>query len=106
MIKRLIACGIGAVCALALLLPAEVSARGFSHPGLHRAHQHRMSSPYGYGPVATYAPGDYAAPVVVLPAQVAPAAAPAPAPRCVHSRETVTVPAEAGGERKVTITRC
>jgi len=105
MIKGTIACGVGAAFALTLLLPANVSARGFPHPGLHRAHQHQqMSWPYGYGPVATYAPGDYAAPVIVLPAQAAPSAA--PAPRCVHSRETVTVPAEAGGERKVTITRC
>lgn len=106
MTKRMIACGVGAALALALLMPAKVSARGFPHPGLHRAHQHRqMSWPYDYGgPVATYAPGDYAAPVVVLPAQAAPAAA--PAPRCVHSRETIIVPAEAGGERKVTITRC
>jgi hypothetical protein len=94
-----IACGIGV--AFALALPANVSARGFPHPGLHRAHQQQLFWPYGYGPVATYAPGDYAAPVV-LPAQ----AAPAPAPRCVHSRETVTVPAEGGGERTVTITRC
>ncbi len=60
MIKGTIACGVGVAFALALLLPANVSARGFPHPGLHRAHQHRqMSWPYGYGPVATYAPGDY-----------------------------------------------
>lgn len=103
MIKGAIACGVGMAFALALLLPANVSARGFPHPGLHRAHQHRqMSWPYGYGPVATYAPGDYATPVIVLPAQ----GAPAPVPHCVHSRDTIIVPAEAGGERKVTITRC
>jgi hypothetical protein len=102
MIKGTIACVIGVAFALALLLPAAVSARsGFFRGGLHRAHAH-ANWPYGYGPVATYAPGDYAAPVVLLPAQ----AAPAPAPHCVHSRETIIVPAEAGGERKVTITRC
>jgi hypothetical protein len=102
MTKGTIACGVGVAFALALLLPATVSARnGFSRSGLHRAHAH-VTWPYGYGPVATYAPGENAAPVVVLPAQVMPAAA----PRCVHSRETITVPAEAGGERKVTITRC
>ncbi len=105
MIKGTIACGVGATLALALLLPATVSARSFPRGGLRGPHAHAYW-PYGYGPVATYAPGDYAAPVIVLPAQVMPAAAPAPAPRCVHSRETVTVPAEAGGERKVTITRC
>lgn len=111
MIKRAITCGVGALGVAGLLfLPADVSARGFAfpHAGLHRGH-HFIYAPYGYGygytgPVATYTPGDYGQPVIVLPAQATPAAA--PAPHCVHSRETVTVPAEAGGERKVTITRC
>ncbi len=102
MIKGTIACGVGAVFALALLLPAEVSARSsFPRGGLRGPHAHAYW-PYGYGPVATYAPGDYATPVIVLPAQ----GAPAPVPHCVHSRDTIIVPAEAGGERKVTITRC
>ena len=111
MIKQAIGYGVGAFAVAGLLLaPADVSARGFTfpHAGLHRGH-HPTYWPYGYGygypgPVATYTPGDYGAPVVVLPAQATPASA--PAPHCVHSRETVTVPAEAGGERKVTITRC
>jgi len=109
MSNRAVNCGVGAALSVvALLLPANVSARGFAfpHPGLHRAHQH-MVWPYGYGytgAVATYTPGDYAAPIVVLPAQLTPAAT--PVPRCEHSRETITVPAEGGGERKVTITRC
>ena len=91
--------------ALALLLPATVSARGSPIPDcIARISTGRCPGPTDTGPVATYAPGDYAAPVVVLPAQAAPAAT--PAPHCVHSRETITVPAEAGGERKVTITRC
>jgi hypothetical protein len=99
MIERTIACGVGLALALALLLPAEVSARGsFARGGLRGPHTH-ANWPYGYGPVATYTPGDYAAPVVVQAAQSA-------APHCAHSRETVTVPAEGGGERKVTITRC
>ena len=113
MSKRIIACGVGAALALTLL-PADVSARGltYAHPGLHRGF-HRMVSPYGYGngygygggAVATYTPSDYAAPVVVLPAPVEPAVT-VIEHHCTFSRETVTVPAEAGGERKVTITRC
>ena len=101
MMKGTTACGAGVALALALLLPTELSARSFFRGGLHGAHRHFIP-PYGYGgPVATYTPADYAAPVFVVPA-----AYPAAASRCVHSRETVTVPAEAGGERKVTITRC
>jgi hypothetical protein len=109
--KRTITCGVGAVFALTLLSPANVSARGlaYAHPGPHRGF-HRMVSPYGYGydgyggPVATYTPGDYATPLGV-PAQAAPAVT-VLEHHCTMSRETVTVPAEAGGERKVTITRC
>lgn len=101
--KRVIACGIGVACALALLAPPEVSARSsFARGGLRGPHGHGHW-PYGYGPVATYAPAEYAAPIIVAPAAYPASAA---APRCVHSRETVTVPAEAGGERQVTITRC
>jgi hypothetical protein len=108
--KRAIARGVGAIFALALLLPADVSARGltYAHAGFHRGH-HRMISPYGNGygggAVATYTPSDYAAPVVVLPAPAEPAVT-VIEHHCTMSRETVTVPAEAGGERKVTITRC
>ncbi len=88
---------------------------GFHDPGLTRAH-HRAYYPYGYGygypygygyggPVATYTPGDYGQPVIVVPAQLTPATT-VIAPHCTHSRETITVPAEGGGERQVTITRC
>ena len=106
MIGRTVVCV--SALAVAALLPANVMARGFAfpHAGLHRGH-HFIYAPYGYGyggPVATYTPDEYGVPVIVLPAQATPAAA--AAPHCVHSRETVTVPAEAGGERKVTITRC
>ena len=120
MSKPIIACGLGAAIVLTLLLPADAYTRGltYARPGLHRGF-HRFVSPYGYGygyggyvgggAVATYTPTDNAAPVVVLPAQVMPAAEPAVTViehHCTMSRETVTVPAEAGGERKVTITRC
>jgi len=111
MIKRAVACGVGAAfSAAALLVPANVSARSFAfpHPGLHRGHQHAYW-PYGYGGlVATYTPNDYAAPVIVVPTSVTPAVLTPDVPvrQCVHSRETITVPAEGGGERQVTITRC
>ena len=114
--KRTITCGVGAAFALALLLPANLSARGltYAHGGFHRGF-HRMISPYGYGygygngygggAVATYTPNDTGTPVVVLPAQAEPAYT-VIEHHCTMSRETITVPAEAGGERKVTITRC
>jgi hypothetical protein len=113
MFKSAFAFGIGgALCAAAMLVPAGVAAKGFSfpHAGLHRGHHHHMHAPYGYGygyvgPVATYTPDAYAQPVIVMPTQFAPAA-PAAVPRCTHSRETVTVPSESGGERQITITRC
>ena len=58
---------------------------------------------YGYG----YAPG-YGGVIVVLPPQPASASEPAPPPRvvCKLRRETVEVPAEGGGTRKVSVTRC
>ncbi len=125
-----------ALSVTALLLPANVSATGFAfphpglhrgfafpHPGLHRgfafprAGLHRAFRhayfPFGYGyggygyggPVATYTPDDSAQPVIVVPAQLTPATT-VIEPHCTHSRETITVPAEGGGERQVTITRC
>jgi len=46
--------------------------------------------------------------VLVLPPQPASAAEPAPPPRitCKIARETIEVPAEGGGTRKVSFTRC
>jgi hypothetical protein len=109
------AIGCGAFGLAALLLPVDVSAHGFlakgfpaAHFGLHRGHDHHMRMPYGYGyvgPVATYTPGMYAQPVIVVPTSLAPSA-PVVVPRCRHSREIVIVPSESGGERRVTITRC
>lgn len=116
MSKLAIMCGV-VVLTLTSLPSADAYTRGltYARPGLHRGF-HRFNSPYGYGygyggygygggAVATYTPSDSAAPVVVLPAQVAPAYT-VIEHHCTMSRETVTVPAEAGGERKVTITRC
>jgi hypothetical protein len=96
----------GAVAALGVaalaLVPATVAAKGFHGGGhLHAAHRRQAYLPYG-GPVAAYTPGYYAQPVTVVPVQINPA----PAPHCTHSRETITVPSEDGGEKRVTITRC
>jgi hypothetical protein len=126
MMKRTIACGVGAAFALALSLPVAVSAKGFNFPhsgiplhNLSRSHHHHhMIWPYSYygygygyggygGPVATYTPADYGygEPVAVMPQQAAPTIT-VIQPRCSLTRETITVPAEGGGERQVTITRC
>jgi hypothetical protein len=58
---------------------------------------------YGYGDV----PG-FGGVIVVLPQQPAsaPEPAPPPAPACKRDRKTVEVPAEGGGTRKVSVTRC
>ena len=106
MIKRSVICGAVAALGVAAfsLAPAAVAAKGFRGGGhLHASHANQAYFPYG-GPVATYTPDYYAQPIAVVPMQVNPAAA--AAPHCTHSRETVTVPAEDGGERQVTITRC
>jgi hypothetical protein len=62
---------------------------------------------YGYGLGYGYAPG-YGGVVVVLPPQPASASEPEPPARvtCKPARETVEVPAEGGGTRKVSFTRC
>jgi hypothetical protein len=61
----------------------------------------------GYGLGYGYAPG-YGGVVVVLPPEPASASEPAPPPRvtCKPARATVEVPAEGGGTRKVSFTRC
>ena len=62
---------------------------------------------YGYGLGYGYAPG-YGGVIVVLPPEPASASEPAPPPRvtCKPARATVEVPAEGGGTRKVSFTRC
>jgi len=110
MIKRTVACvGIATLSIAALLLaPANGLAKSFTVQGAHLRsfHHHNQFYPYGpYGPVATYTPGDYGQPVIVMPTQYAPVIT-VVEPHCTRSRETITVPAEGGGERQVTITRC
>ncbi len=64
------------------------------------AHQRHDSWPGDW--IAAYP--DYAAPAITIPAAIAPAYS--IAPRCTPAVETVTVPSEEGGERKITIKRC
>jgi hypothetical protein len=101
MMNRALACAAVAALAALLLLPADVSARGFAGHGFsghHGIHHHRGVWPYG-GWIA--GSPDYLA---AMPAQIAPAYS--LAPRCTPSVETVSIPSENGGERKVTIRRC
>ncbi len=100
---------IAAVAATAWLAPTtDATARGFvghpgfavRHHGFARHHGFRRRNVWPYGAyVATYP--DYTA---MMPAQIAPAYT--IIPRCTPSVETVTVPAESGGTRQVTIRRC
>lgn len=123
---RIAMCGAAAVMmAGTLLFPAPSSAKGFlgapmHHGGAFGFHFHRHGNgfltrrahgfrhrhdPYAYGygywPLG-YGYGDTApqegAVPVTYPLYVG--------PRCEHSVEIVTVPAEMGGERKIRITRC
>jgi hypothetical protein len=109
MIKELAAFGgiAGLGVAAALLLPVDIAAsaphfHGFAH------HRHdRGLTPFG-GVVANYPLGGTFEPASAAPApiQVIQMVAPLPALSCQHSQQTVTVPSEGGGERKITITRC
>src|SRR5271165_5663906 len=104
MFNRAVACVAIAIGLGLLLLPDDVSAKGFAGHGFgghHGFHHHRGAWPYG-GWIATYP--YYAEPVMAMPAVIAPAYS--VVPRCTPSVETVTVPSESGGERKLTIRRC
>ena len=118
--------GIAAALSLAAssFVPAAVAAKGFGpHHSVHapffvkpfarhhhRAFRHRRDGGLfeGYGDfVGGY--GDYAIePVSELfpPLRIDPVIPAPPALTCSRSRETITVPAESGGSRQVTITRC
>ncbi len=125
MLGRVAACGAAAGLMLPVLLfPAHSSAKGFlgapvHHGGSFHVHFHRhgngfltrraygfrghRNNPYAYG----YWPLGYEYGNAALEPVVVPLAYPIYAgPRCEHSVETVIVPAELGGERKIRITRC
>ena len=108
-----------ALCLSAVLLSSvAVSAHGIGWGRSHTAHlanlvganlrQHRY-----YRPSSAYAPyfgipgyGVESTGSVAAVQSPAPLIAPTFALSCHHNRETVTVPAEGGGERKITITHC
>jgi hypothetical protein len=98
-IKSVLTASAAAAFAASLLMPADVAARGFAGHFVHGFHHHHGVRPYG-GAVVAYPSGVEMEPVGSIPLQIN------PAPHCTHSRETVTVPSEDGGERQVTITRC
>jgi hypothetical protein len=127
MLGHLALCGAAAI-ALITVIPAHSSAKGFlggsmHHAGAfhfhfnrhgylhrfsHRSHGHRHNgNGYGYGDGYAYWPLGYGSGDSAPEPIVVPLAYPIYAgPRCVHSVETVIVPAELGGERAIRITRC
>src|SRR5262249_24584972 len=89
-----------AISAAAILAASQAHAvLGGGHGGGHHHHHHFGFWWPGY---ITYAPPFYTEPqpVFLAPAQSIPTFA------CNKRRETITVPAEGGGESKVTVTRC
>ena len=118
MLGRIAVCGAAAIMTLpVLLLPAHSSAKGsvaapvhhvgvfgrhFNRHAFRRHHDHRRNwngDGFAYWPLGGY--GDYPSQEIVpigYPVYVG--------PRCEHSVETVVVPAESGGSRRITITRC
>ena len=77
-----------------LFVPPEVAARGAgAHSGRGFHHHHRFL-PYGW---VTYPSAAYVETAIRVSA---------PVRRCTLSRNVVIVPAEDGGERQITITRC
>ena len=131
---KIIHAAIIAVFAMAMLLLAPaapvVNARGggfgahsshsshlsgpglFSGPGLSRhGHQARLRGNFSPWPLfgGYYAVPPYASDNIVTyatPERVVFVAVPPRALSCKHSVQTVTVPAELGGTRDITITRC
>ena len=103
MIKSVLRMCAVAAFAASMLMPVNVAARGFAAHLMHGFHHHFTYRPYGGAIVADPSGGDVDS-VGTVPAQ--PESTITQAPRCVHSREVVTVPSEDGGERQITITRC
>ncbi len=135
MIKKMVAVGVAAVFAVSLLTPVIVSAKGFGPHASHKAGAHgighrgfakslryrgrrairydRFYHPfggylagYGYELPGAYFEGFEPALAAFPPLRIDPVIPPPPPLTCSRSRETVTVPAESGGTREITITRC
>jgi hypothetical protein len=107
-----------ASCMLALVInvdAAEAAGPGgsWSGGGWHRGTNHGRHY-YNGGYYGGYDTGYFAIPdiptesvsAVAAPQPLSPLVPPTLALSCHHSQETITVPAESGGERKITITRC
>jgi hypothetical protein len=109
MIKELATFGgiAGLGVAAALLFPVDIAASAPHFHGFGHHQHHRGLAPFG-GVIANYPLGGTIEPDSVAPApiQVIQVVAPLPALSCQHSQQTVTVPSDGGGERKITITRC
>jgi hypothetical protein len=80
---------------------------------LHAAHHHgtyggysAYYSPFYSGAVVAVPPYDGASMTYAPAPEVVYVAVPPQALTCHRSRETVTVPTEAGGTRQITVTRC
>jgi hypothetical protein len=116
--KLLVAALAASVAAMLLLVPWPTGAQARAAHGSHffnHLHASRHNGTFGsyYWPfysgalvtVPSYAPAAagvaYAAPPSVVYVAVPPRAL-----TCHRSRQTVTVPAEAGGTRQITVTRC
>jgi hypothetical protein len=104
---RHIALGGGAVLAALLLAPGATSAHGHSGHSFHHGFNRHFFGAWlyygGYVVAPDYAPTQSHA---ALPTRVIYVPEPPQALQCHHSVQTVTVPAEAGGTRAVTVTRC
>ena len=122
MFGRIAACGAAVIVMLAASNPSQSWAKSLGisppHTGSIAAHVHRHHGhhrgfgwprngygyQYGYGYGYPYTLLEDAS---VVRDRVIPLAYPVYAgPRCVHSVETVIVPSELGGERKIRISRC
>jgi hypothetical protein len=109
---------VASALAMLLLTPLQIaaSAHGFHafhwSAHFHGGHHHRVHGAYGaYGAWPFY--GDVVPPYTAdvgmsytPPAQIVYGPEWPQVLGCHHSEQTVTVPAEAGGTRQVTITRC
>ncbi len=69
-------------------------------------HSAAISAGYGYEIPSAYFEGFEPAFATFPPLRIDPVIPPPPPLTCSRSRETVTVPAESGGTREITITRC
>lgn len=114
--KLLHAAAVGAsAAAMLLLVPLQMGANAhgthsfhFSdrfHATRHNGRHYGVWPFYGGGIVAVppYAPGTA---VTYAPPRIVYVPLPPQALTCHRSRQTVTVPSEAGGTRAITITRC